>query len=337
MSEYLKHYLTQLIKKLSIRFILCLFIIASHPSLSWALSNESEVTFQNKTDRFIRYTYDHLNFGQYKKLNFEVFSKAYYGYLNMLEEGKLKPNALLTVCDFSLSSNVKRLWIIDLKAEKILFHTLVAHGQGTGEEFAENFSNTHESHQSSLGFYTTGETYEGGNGYSLKLHGQDGMFNSNAFDRAIVIHAAEYVSEAFAKTNKRLGRSYGCPALPVDVAPKIIDKIKNGHCLFIYHPSKKYLNTSHWITSKLKGLPEEADRMDLKIPVANNPRYLASAAEAKPQPLTPTLEVCDENECGDLISEGDKENFKLDIKTVLIKKEDRASIQDKLQSNSIKK
>jgi len=290
--------------------------------------NESESTTTSKTDRYIRFVYDQIKFGKNRKLNFEVFSKAFYGYLNMQEDGLLVPNALLTVCDFTLSSNLKRLWVIDLKSKKIVFNTLVAHGQGTGEEFAVAFSNTHESHQSSLGFYTTGETYEGNNGYSLKLNGKDGQFNSNAYDRAVVIHGAEYVSDDYAKANKRIGRSHGCPALPVDVAPKIIDKIKNGHCLFIYHTSNNYLSSSRWIKSKLKSLPQEADMMDINLPVQNNPRYVASAANNtnKSKIANTSEQDSKEEEVKDpteeQVSAGDKQNFKVDVQTITIKKSD---------------
>lgn len=325
-----------MVKQFGFSLLLCFAVLIGSLQRSLGISNESDVAIQQKADKYIQYTYDKINFGKFRKMNFEVFNKAYYGYLNMIEEGKINSNSLLTVCDFSLSSNLKRMWVIDLKTKKVLYNTLVAHGQGTGEEFAEKFSNTPDSHQSSLGFYTTAETYEGSNGYSLKLHGQDGMFNSNAYDRAIVIHAAEYVCDEYAKANKRIGRSHGCPALPVDIAPKVIDKIKNGQCLFIYYPSKQYLKQSHWITSRLRSLPKEADMMDLKVPVVNNPRYVAIAAEVEtPQELSkmaPKIEVCDENQCGDVISEGDKENYKLDVKTIVIKKEDKAKIQDKLDA-----
>ncbi|MBL7772519.1 MAG: murein L,D-transpeptidase catalytic domain family protein [Chitinophagaceae bacterium] len=229
-------------------------------------ADEASQLQESKTDRYIRFVYNKIKFPKNNKLRFEVFRPAFYGYLNMLEEGKIQANATLSVCDFTLSSNVKRLWVIDLKNKKVVFNTLVAHGAGTGEEYAQHFSNIEDSHQSSLGFYTTEETYSGNNGYSLKLHGVDGKFNDKAYDRAIVIHGADYVSEEFAKANQRLGRSHGCPALPVALAPKIIDRIKGGQCLFIYHSSSAYLKNSHWLTSKLKHLPEEADMMDFNFP-----------------------------------------------------------------------
>lgn len=327
-----------MVKNARILLLILMSWVVGYSTPSFGINNESENFLQSKTDRYLHYVYSKLNFGKHKKLSEEVFCKAYFGYLNMQEEGKLKSNSLLTVCDFSLSSNEKRMWVIDLKTKKILFNTLVAHGQGTGEEFAEKFSNTPDSHQSSLGFYTTGETYEGSNGYSLKLHGEDGIFNSNAYDRAIVIHAAEYVCDSYAKANKRIGRSHGCPALPVDIAPKVIDKIKDGHCLFIYHPSKAYLSHSRWMTSKLRSLPEEADRMDIKLPVNNNPRYIPELAEpslAEIKAKTPLHESNAEvNSTEENVSKGDKENYRVDVKTIIIKKEDRDRLQDK--ANSVK-
>lgn len=183
-----------------------------------------------------------------EKLNFEVFEKAFSGFQNLKKYGKLDPAAhLLSVCDFSLSSCKKRLWVIDLDEKKVLFNSLVAHGKGTGEEFAVSFSNTENSHQSSLGFYITDETYDGDNGYSLKLIGMDKGFNDAAFQREIVMHGADYVSEDFIGKEKRLGRSWGCPAVPRELAQPIINTIKNRTCLFIYFPDQNYLSNSEWL------------------------------------------------------------------------------------------
>ncbi len=214
------------------------------------------------------------------KPSLHVFQTAYKGYLNLLQQEKLVQNSLLTICDFTLSSNIKRMWVIDLKNKKILFHTLVAHGQGSGEEFAATFSNLPESHQSSQGFYITGDTYQGGHGFSLKLHGIEPGYNDKAYERAIVIHGANYVSEQFCIENKRLGRSHGCPALPTDLAPKIIEKIQSGHCLFIYHTANNYLKHS----SLLKKTPE----------LSIDPFYPNNDAQSNINE-TPTM-VYDENE-----------------------------------------
>ena len=143
------------------------------------------------------------------------------------------------------------MWVIDLKNKKLLFHTLTAHGKNSGDVFARNFSNTPNSNQSSLGFYVTGNTYHGKHGISLKLHGVESGINDKAEVRAIVMHGANYVSEAHIKQFGRLGRSFGCPAVPVELHKQIITEMANKTCLFIYYPdpnyttSTKFQNTSH--------------------------------------------------------------------------------------------
>lgn len=192
--------------------------------------------------------YKSIAFAPEHELNFEVFSKALTGFENMKKAGLLDEDShLLTVCDFSMSSNTKRLWVIDLNDKKVLFNSLVAHGKNTGEEFATNFSNTDSSLQSSMGFFITDATYNGGNGYSLKLLGMDKGFNDAAYRRAIVMHGADYVSEDFAATHKRIGRSWGCPAVPRDLTQPIINTIKGRNVLFIYYPDQNYLSKSEWL------------------------------------------------------------------------------------------
>ena len=180
-------------------------------------------------------------------LRFEVFQKALTGYLNLKQAGRLSENQQrLTVVDFDLPSTEKRLWVLDLAEHKVLFHTLVAHGHNSGENEASSFSNTDQSNMSSLGFYVTGHEYEGKHGHSLRLQGLDEGFNTNALARSVVMHGADYVSEAFIKQNGRLGRSLGCPALPMDQYSQIIDAVKGGSCLFLNKSdagyASKYLN-----------------------------------------------------------------------------------------------
>ncbi len=172
--------------------------------------------------------------------SFESFSIALEGFYNLKEKG-LVTKDILTLIDFSKSSNTKRLWVIDLQTNEVLFNTLVAHGKNTGEEYANYFSNKAESYQSSLGFYATAEVYTGKHGLSLRLDGLQKGLNDKARERAVVVHGADYVSEAFIRNHKRLGRSQGCPALPVEMNEKIINVIKEKSCLFIYHPSKSSL------------------------------------------------------------------------------------------------
>ncbi len=168
----------------------------------------------------------------------ESFKKALRGFYEMKEKGLVKKD-ILTLIDFSLSSNTKRLWVIDLTTNTILFNSLVAHGRNTGDEFANRFSNAAESFKSSLGLYATGEIYNGKHGKSLKLDGLEKGINDNARNRGIVMHAADYVSNFFIKANKRIGRSQGCPALPAEFTLEIINKIKDKSCLYIYYPTTK--------------------------------------------------------------------------------------------------
>lgn len=174
----------------------------------------------------------------------DVFRFAIKGFSTLSAAGKLNADSILTIIDFSRSSREKRMFVIDLKEKKLLFNTVVAHGRNTGEEYARSFSNKLNSHQSSLGFYVTRSTYNGSNGYSLELDGMEKGVNDNALSRAIVMHGAEYANESIIKIKGYLGRSFGCTALPTSVNKKVIDKIKEGSCLFIYYPDMEYLNTS---------------------------------------------------------------------------------------------
>ena len=151
---------------------------------------------------------------------------------------------LLTVIDYSLPSTEPRLWVLDLRRGEVLYHELVAHGRGTGDNYATRFSNLNDSHQTSLGLFVTGGTYTGGNGYSLKLRGLDKGFNDRAEERHIVMHGAWYVSPEQARAQGRLGRSWGCPALSEKMAPKVIDTIKGGSFVFSYGGDQDWLQSA---------------------------------------------------------------------------------------------
>ena len=155
---------------------------------------------------------------------------------------------LLTVIDYSLASTERRLWVLDLDAQEVLFHELVAHGQKTGANRARHFSNEEGSHKSSVGVFRTGRTYRGKHGYSLRLDGLEPGFNDNARERAIVIHAADYVTEEFIEAHGRLGRSWGCPALDPAVADEVIETIRNGTLLLVYFPEDDWLEGSAYLT-----------------------------------------------------------------------------------------
>lgn len=168
-------------------------------------------------------------------LKFEVFKNAMIGYYNLQKAQALSPaKPILSVIDFTKSSKDKRLWIIDLKSKKVLYNSHVAHGRNTGDEFARKFSNAPNSYMSSAGFYVARETYFGKHGLSLRIDGMDPGFNTNARARAVVIHGANYVSEAFIKQTGRLGRSLGCPALPVELTKDIITTIAGNTALYIH-------------------------------------------------------------------------------------------------------
>ncbi len=187
----------------------------------------------------INLIYDSLKLEKFG-LKKEAFTYAYTGYKNLEEKDVFSKEGLLTICDFSQSSRKKRLYLIDLNAYKLVMQTYVAHGRNSGGEFAKN----PESHQSSLGFYKTKKTYFGGHGLALTLSGLEKGYNDKAEKRKIVMHGSEYVGEKYLKRSKFLGRSFGCPAIPEKLAQKLISTIKNGTCLFIYHPNRNYLTGS---------------------------------------------------------------------------------------------
>lgn len=168
---------------------------------------------------------------------------AYKGFQKLEEKGVVQNSDVLTVIDFSQPSDKKRMYIIDVKNFKVLLNTYVAHGKNSGLEYAKRFSNRHESLQSSLGFYVTKNTYFGKHGLSLRLSGQDKGFNDNAESRAVVVHGAQYIGDN-RLNSAYMGRSFGCPAVPQKLANKVINTIKNGTTLFIYHPSQQYLHGS---------------------------------------------------------------------------------------------
>lgn len=177
-------------------------------------------------------------------LSRQAFDYAIKGYNYLKSTGKVHNEDILSIVDFSLPSSKKRLFILDVKNFKILFNTYVAHGRNSGKEFANQFSNQNESLKSSLGFYVTQDTYSGNHGYSLRLEGEENGINDNALSRGVVMHSAWYVNENIIKSHGYIGRSQGCPAIPENLHKPIIEKIKNGSCLFLYSPDKNYLSHS---------------------------------------------------------------------------------------------
>ncbi len=206
------------------------------------------VSFQQKSydAKQIEYYYQLLE-PQDIKPSYKVFYGGLIGYGELRREGKIQNNRYLTLIDFSLSSKVRRLWVIDMETFYIVHNSLVSHGKNSGKEYAVQFSNINNSYMSSIGFYLTGTTYSGKHGHSLYLEGLEEGVNNNARKRAIVMHGADYATRDFINKNGRLGRSFGCPALPPAKSSAIIDTIKNKSCLFIYFPDNKYLVNSKYI------------------------------------------------------------------------------------------
>lgn len=176
-------------------------------------------------------------------LSADAMKYAYKGYEQLRKKGALDNSAILTIVDFSQSSRKKRLYIIDMENDKVLMNTYVAHGKNSGLDYATKFSNTPESLQSSLGFYVTKSTYFGKHGLSLRLEGKERGWNDKAEERAVVVHGANYIGD-HRINSAYMGRSFGCPAVPQEQSAKMINLVKEGSCLFIYHPSNRYLQDS---------------------------------------------------------------------------------------------
>ena len=185
----------------------------------------------------VNFLYTSLNAKKFSVPKMECFSEALNGFYALKSKGIITKN-ILTLIDFSLPSTAKRLWVIDLATNTVLFNTVVSHGINSGLDFAKSFSNESSSNKSSLGFFATGESYFGKNGFSLKLDGLEKGVNNNARSRAVVIHGAYYANPSILNSQNYLGRSQGCPAIPENFAKQIINVIKNKSCLFIYHPSR---------------------------------------------------------------------------------------------------
>jgi hypothetical protein len=223
------------------RFVLFTFIFITFSALSFPIGTKDGLNEKSKNEITLSETeqlYEQMNLKEL--IHFDAFKAAYTGYKKLNKDN----NPLLTLIDFNLPSSEKRLYVLDMEKKEVLFVSYVSHGKNSGEKYATSFSNRNGSHQSSLGFYRTASTYNGGNGYSLQLDGLEEGINDNARARAIVIHGANYCSEQVIRSSGRLGRSFGCPALPRELTKPIINTIKGGSLLFIYANQPDYLKKS---------------------------------------------------------------------------------------------
>lgn len=202
-------------------------------------------------------TFDHHTTQLYEKLalkdaklDYKIFSEALTGMYNLVASGQIKKADVISIVDFSKPSTEKRLYVIDLEKGKLLFKSLVAHGRNSGDNWAKYFSNEPGSYKSSLGFYRCAETYMGEHGYSMRLDGLDQGLNHKARERAIVMHGADYVCNDFCEKQGRLGRSFGCPSIPMTIHDDIIDDVKGGTCLFIYAPNQGLESSSRHLNKQ---------------------------------------------------------------------------------------
>ncbi|MGH7726321.1 MAG: murein L,D-transpeptidase catalytic domain family protein [Candidatus Eiseniibacteriota bacterium] len=180
------------------------------------------------------------------ELDPDVIKLALESQANAVRDGLVLDPLTLTVIDYSRPSDEARLFVFDLDAGRLLFKDLVAHGRNSGELRATQFSNVEGSFMTSLGLFRTLDPYVGEHGLSLRLEGLEPGFNDHAFDRGIVIHGADYVSGAFARREGRIGRSLGCPALPLASARRIIERIRGGSAVFSYFPEARWLSESRF-------------------------------------------------------------------------------------------
>lgn len=229
-------------------FLFLIFVLSTFLYFANAqthLSKEKQLAL-NKAELNIKELYSELNANQYD-LSFEAFRYAYIGYQSLKKQHRLNDKELFSIIDFTKDCNSKRFYTIDLEKMKIVYYTYVAHGKKSGERLATSFSDVVESNKSSIGFYITGETYEGSNGYSLTLHGDEKGYNSNLAKRAVVIHTADYANESYIARNGRMGRSLGCPVLPPNIYKQVINTIKDKTMIFAYYNDAKYLKTSKYL------------------------------------------------------------------------------------------
>lgn len=219
--------------------------------------------------------YDLIGLGQYG-LERDVFFNGYKGYQYLENRGLLEKKNLLTICDYSQSSNNKRLYVIDLLNSRLLFNTYVSHGKNSGEEFATSFSNYDNSNKSSLGFLITANTYNGKAGYCMRFNGMEPGINDHVKSRGIVLHGSHFVNEDIMTARGIIGRSLGCPAVPYGLHTKIIDVIKGGSCFFINSPDEWYAHNSTILNSRFDLAPS----MQLQNNTASNADngYLSTAA-----------------------------------------------------------
>ncbi|MBP8184874.1 MAG: murein L,D-transpeptidase catalytic domain family protein [Pseudomonas sp.] len=215
------------------RFCLCSALLLACAAPVAASTGNSQALFQSLTKAA-------------PKLNPQALQQAISAMQCAINSGASRAQRL-AVIDYSLPSTARRLWIFDLQGKTLLLQDLVAHGNKSGENFATSFSNRVGSYQTSLGLFRTQESYQGGNGYSLRMDGLEPGINDQARERAIVIHGADYVNPLWSQRQGRIGRSQGCPAVRPAIAKQVIDKLKGGQFMYSWYPDRRLAKSSLYL------------------------------------------------------------------------------------------
>jgi len=223
--------------------VFCILSFCTPPITTCQASESSTEEPAAAFEQYVQSLYEAIGLKK-RGLDFDVFRYALIGYFNLKKRDDIPKDGIISIIDFRKSCNESRFYVIDLSRQKVLYQTLVAHGRHSGDIYTRYFSNKPGSLKSSLGFFVTGDTYNGEYGYSLYLYGLDGSFNDKAKARGIVIHGAPYVTRSFVKEYGKIGRSQGCPALPAGLHINIINTIMGGTCLFQFYDNKMYLQKS---------------------------------------------------------------------------------------------
>jgi len=234
---------------LTLLMSLCALLGYSTNARAAAINNYISANLMRVAHNSLQNMYESLNLDEYG-LNRNAMQYAIRGYQNLINQGVVDNDQYLTIVDFSQPSQNKRFYVLDVANQELVTHTYVLHGKNSGGEMAEKFSNTINSHQSSLGFYLTKYTYYGSRGYSLRLAGLEKGFNSNVEKRGVVVHGTKYANDERAEKGT-IGRSQGCPAIPESEYEEVIQMIKDGSVMFIFAPSPNYLSKSPILSSSL--------------------------------------------------------------------------------------
>ena len=230
-------------------FLLFVLVTFSPTKIITSAVDSNNIETEKSFISLNQYTLDLFKEINDQHLSLEVLEIAVKGYSELSLKNELRNKKFLTIVDMSLSANTERMFIIDMEERILLEKKLVAHGIKTGDELASKFSNEQSSHKSSLGFFITGELYNGRHDLSMKLDGQE-YSNDNARSRGVVVHSADYVSCEYIEANGRLGRSFGCPAIDKEGYEETVRMLQGGSCYFIYYPSRSYLSRSRIVNSQ---------------------------------------------------------------------------------------